>query len=370
MRGMLLGGIAAAVCCPQIAAAQEWTAAVGGEFISGVGYVDAEAAEAAGEVVADYEVHIVFRLTADNGLTFGAKAELEANGADGNMDEYVASVRGAFGTIEIGAEDGAGDRLLLTPPGCNLSCSGDGDGFLFDYADDVAGDAIDNDGGDSSDDLKLTYFTPTLGGLTDGDGVRAGVSWGPTGEEGPTSTSGLRDDPFVEVGARYDFDLSAAMGDPEAELALAGAFFAVNDYEDQSAAFAAELDAFGFGVGGRYAFLETDDEHNLSLGVQYGTGPWDFGLNGAVVLESEGRGDGDYGISGEVNYALAPGVTLAAVVEYADYDVSVVTVEARGPTFGTDPATGAPVVADPGAPEQSVVVGDSFAVGLLMEFDF
>jgi hypothetical protein len=131
----------------ETAAAQEWSTEVGGFMILGAGYVDSDQHLAELEVVNDGEVIFGFRLNADNGLTFGAQVEFEANGTDENADEYVGFVSGSFGRLEIGREDGAGDRLLLTPPGCSLSCSGDGDGFLFDYAEDAAGDAINNGAG-------------------------------------------------------------------------------------------------------------------------------------------------------------------------------------------------------------------------------
>ena len=322
--------------------AQEWSAQVGGEAIIGGGYVDTAPGETEAMVVMDSEIFFDFVLVADNGLTFSAKAELENNGAAGNMDEYAASVSGGFGTIEIGAEDGAGDRLLLTPPGCNLSCSGDGDGFLFDYGEDAAGDAIDNAGGDTSDDLKITYFTPTLSGF------RLGGSYAPTGEAGPTSSSILRDDGGLELGGRWDIDLTEVMGDEGAELAIGGSYFSVDDFEDDSYVFAAELDAYGFGVGGRYAFIDADAEQNFSVGIEYATGPWSGGVTWTQVVDSEARGDDDFGVSAEVNYALAPGVTLAGIVEFADY------------SFEDDVAT----------PEDESEPDGGFAAGLLMELAF
>ena len=327
----------------QAAFAQEWTASVGGEAIIGFGYVDAELHEAGAEVVMDSEVIFNFRLEADNGLTFGAKAELENNGASENMDEYVGFVSGGFGRVEVGSEDGAGDSLLLSPPGCNLSCSGDGDGFLFDYAEDQAGAAIDNDGGDSSDDLKITYYTPGFSGF------QAGVSWGPTGEEGGTSTDGFEDSGFIEAGARWDIDLTELMGDEGAELALAGSYFLIDDYEEDSFALAAELDAYGVGVGGRFAYLDDDDEMNFSVGLEYGSGPWTGGVNYTQVIDSDGR-DEDFGVSAEINYALAPGVTLAGIVEFAEY----------GATFEDDDETDF---------DESEADG-GFAIGLLTELDF
>jgi outer membrane protein OmpU len=304
-------------------------------MITGIGYVDADAHDAGGEVVNDAEVHVNYRLTADNGLQFGAKVEFEANGTSENADEYVAWVAGNFGRVEIGREDGAGDRLLLSPPGCALSCVSDTDGFLTDYAEDEAGDAMLNENEDTGDELKITYFSPTIAGF------RAGASFVPGSDsegggtprlfgQGGTSTVGSDvSDRGAEVGARWDIDLGGMMGDPDAELALSGAWFGVNDFEDHNYSAAFEVDLFGFGFGARYSYIDPDSESNLGAGVQYSTGPWVFGVNTAVVLESDAR-ENDFAIGAEANYALAPGVAVSGIVEYADYDFKDPTVEQDG----------------------------------------
>jgi len=96
---------------------------------------------------------------------------------------------------------------------------------------------------------------------------------------------------------------------------------------------AGEVGLFGGAIGARYAQNDSgsfDDaiingvcssgdceESTLSIGAEYGTGPWGFFVNWAQTIDSDSAmRDGDWGISGEVDYALAPGVDTFLIVEY------------------------------------------------------
>ena len=316
-------------------AAQEWSSTVGGSMVVGIGAVDAERAETNAVVVNNSEVTFNFRLVADNGLTFSVKGELENNGADNNMDEYVGRVAGSFGTIEIGAEDGAMDRLFGGPAGATaFTAAGDATGLLFDYQDGEVGYGIDTDGEESSDDLKITYFTPSFSGF------QAGVSFIPTDQEGPTHTSIQREDQgMVEVGAEYEGDFggfTVGVG--------AGASFAEDDRDFESSYGGSLNVGFGgFSIGGSIGFIDVDidtgtpttsiDDDYLAyaIGANYATGPWLFGLqfaqtldapsssvNGTSLRGAEADFNDQFGVSAGIDYALAPGVTVGATLEYLD----------------------------------------------------
>ena len=304
------------------ASAQEWSMRVGGFFTSGIGYVDADGMpNAAGdhdaqvEIVANSEITFNARLTADNGLTFGIKGELENNGAGGNMDEYVAFVSGSFGRIEIGAEDGAADRLHGAPAGATaFTAIADGTGLLCDYATAQSGCAIDTDADETNDAIKITYFTPTFAGF------QAGVSYTPGSGEGGTSTNGSDDDDdAIEVGAAYNNDFggfSLGIG--------AGAAFGLTDIDgtiDQTYGGSLNVGFGGFTVGAAYQnseFVDAEDDSAWGAGVNYSTGPWLFGVQYGQGLD--GVSEDQWGLSGGADYALAPGVTTGATVEYLDDD--------------------------------------------------
>jgi len=351
VKKILMGASALALLClGQAAVAQEWSVRTGGFMIAGIGYVDADAHKAEIEMVNDAEVIFNFTLTADNGIKFGAKVEFEANGNSENADEYVATAQGSFGRLEIGREDGVHDRLAgEAPGGTAFTSSADGDGFLFDYASKEMPFKLDSEGRESGDQLKIIYFTPKFSGF------QAGFSYAPggagNGGNDGTSNIGANDAEVIEFGAAY----SNTFGDVGLNLGAGYSTFQDNRFavgkgdRDQSYSFMAAISYAGFKVGGQYGVTEYndagfDDVEGLGLGVEYATGPWGFGLQYTVMLGGNG-GDGfredDWGLSAGVDYALAPGVTLGAVVEYGEADKA-------------DPVKG----------------DDAWAVGVLSSFNF
>jgi predicted porin len=313
MKNVLMGASALALVAGG-AAAQEWTTNVGGFMTLGAGYVDNDAHLAELELVNNAEVIFNFRLVADNGLTFGAKVEFEANGSSNNADEYVGFVSGSFGRLEIGVEDGAGDRLAGAAAGNTaFTAAADAAGFLFDYAATDVG-VVSTDGGDTGDQFKITYFTPVFSGF------QAGVSYTP-GSEGGTSSDG------TDV-AGEGFEIGAAYGGEFGDFSVdIGAAYLDNTSDNPSVtvdnAFivSANVGFGGFTVGGIYGQQDLemgDDAGGFGVGANYATGPWNFGLQYAQGIEDD---DDLMGISAGVDYALAPGVTAGAVVEYAEDDL-------------------------------------------------
>ncbi len=307
---------------PTTVSSSNFNVRVGGFMTLGLGYVDSDAHNAEVEIVNDSEVIFNFSLNADNGLTFFAKAEIENNGGPTTSDEYVGGVRGFFGTIEVGAEDGAQDRLAGSgrmAGGMTVTSVVDGNGFLFDYA---AAESpfrqTDFNGNDTGDDLKATYFTPRFSGL------QAGVSYA-NASEGPTSTAGSN-------GGREAFELGANFMQKFGEFGVdvwAGYVGFSDPYNprvrglspDDTYNFGTNLGYAGFTVGATYfssAYKDTGaaDDEAYGVGVGYATGPWSFGLQYGEYIG--GSAEDDYGVSFGAEYALAPGVMIGGALEYAD----------------------------------------------------
>lgn len=350
---LLVGLVAVLASAAGHASAQEWSSRVGGFMTVALGYIDADETinNIETTVVNDAEVIVNFRLVADNGITFGAKVEIEANaggGASTVADEYVGFFFGDFGRVEVGAEDGAHDTLATSLVGGNFSSAAEDDGFIFDYNN--IGLRLEAQGADTGDGLKVTYYTPTYAGFT------AGVSYSPDGREGRTASNnqtgpipapgasnrGNRGE-GIELGARY----RETFGD--VSLRLAGGYTAfLNDAfsTDDSYTLNAEVGYAGFSVGvaygktnfndsGRFANTENGvivpENEKLGVGAQYKTGPWFFGAQFVTALDGGTGRDAagnqvavsqkdNIGLSFEVNYTLAPGVTVAGVAEYGSFD--------------------------------------------------
>jgi len=347
MKKILLGATALSlVGFAGTVSAQEWSAKVGGFMTSGIGYVDSDAHTAEIEIVNNAEVIFNFRLVADNGITFGAKVEFEANGNSENADEYVASISGSFGAIEIGREDGAGDRLLGAAAGATaFTAATDEAGLLFDYAAKESAAVVVTDGADTGDDIKITYFTPGISGF------KAGISYTP-GQSGSGSTSTVGGNSLakgngdsvregIELGAQYKNNFGGVS-------LFVGANYIdfLNDQApfDDSYAIVANVGFAGFTVGGIYGSADSNaagsknDVTGYGFGVGYETGPWGFGAQVAIGDDAQ---DDLMGYSVGVDYALAPGVTVGVIGEYAENDKPGVTTN-----------------------------DDSFAVGVFTNFDF
>lgn len=72
---------------PGAAFSAEWTTRITGYYNLGVAYSDIEGQSDGFGVLRDGEAYIRAKLQADNGLTFGARVELEAFTASDQIDE-------------------------------------------------------------------------------------------------------------------------------------------------------------------------------------------------------------------------------------------------------------------------------------------
>jgi outer membrane protein OmpU len=137
---------------------------------------------------------IVFKFTnkTDSGLTVEMYQELfsDAGEDDGEFDEANLSISGGFGKVILGQQDGVNDQgfgiaannlvseEMYTVSGGNVATT--------DHSLGIKNGDMANLGGD---DNKITYITPSMGGLT------AGISYTDSGYVGSTDTT--------EVGAKY-----------------------------------------------------------------------------------------------------------------------------------------------------------------------
>ena len=86
--------------------AAEWETGVSGYYFLGLALSDANGQDGLG-ILRDGEIHVNGRLTADNGLTFRARVELESFTSGDQIDENWGSIGGSFGTLLIGSNDDA-----------------------------------------------------------------------------------------------------------------------------------------------------------------------------------------------------------------------------------------------------------------------
>lgn len=260
------------------------------------------------------EIALTYTATADNGLTYGLHIQLEADqGNNNDADENNIFLEGDFGRVELGDQDSAGDRLMV---------SGSSVGFQFGMYGNYTGSVLYNGGytggantaadfSDSGDDTKITYFTPTF------NGFKAGVSYAPDADTGNTASGGnTARDNHIDGGINYsgsfnDFSIDAGLVGGTHEAQQAGAddqtYYAVGGGLKVGYA------GFSAAVGLMHEDQEDSyDQNTVDLGLGYATGPWRFAV-GAAWSDRDNEGataDNEYtAYSAGVGYKIAPGLS-------------------------------------------------------------
>jgi hypothetical protein len=332
-----------------------------------------------GDVVKqDVEVHFRGEAVLDNGLTVGARVELEGQTSADQIDVVFAYFSGGFGEFRVGDTADAYAQLCYTAPSAtrvagNAMFAADSPTFNFSNAG-VFGYGGTNGTcyGATDNATKMVYFSPNFAGFS------FALSYAPDGSEDTRNF----DDGF---GTRSDSDPigSADAGSEEYSAALqfthdfngvnvavgGGAAF-IDDIEGDGLGFVDEGDLskpvhynayaqVGLGIGdgmltvgaawalrgnqGNFlaatvvpggptvvtAVHDDLDDMIWAVGIVYGVDAWKIGASYSHgdyetactdVLDDDECSD-DYDIiTVDANYALGPGVDVGAMVEWDSYD--------------------------------------------------
>ena len=333
---ILLGGTAligvAAMTLPvqagSVGSKDAMSVTLGGEMRFNVAFSDQDVSAGLGRGYAlhvdESEVKIGAKNTADNGLTYGISIELNAGGADNSAaDEAFAFIDSDWGRVEMGDQDDASDRMAVHAYNVLVGRAG-ADGDPADYIN-FGNRGISARGFDStSDDTKLTYFSPRLGGF------QAGASLTPdsgqaSGAAGQDSDADGDFENVIGLGANWE----GSFEEVEILLGVVGEFGdsetatgANTEGEIESLGIGANVTFAGFGFGAFYADLAVkglsqaqrtagrDAGSYYDLGVSYKTGPWGVSLGyfSSTVSSGAGIADSDVKIiSLDAAYDVAPG---------------------------------------------------------------
>ena len=288
------------------ATSAEWETGVSGYYYLGLGLSDAAGQDGLG-IVRDGEIHVNGRLTADNGLTFRARVEVEAHTQAGDqMDENWGSVSGSFGTIMIGGNDDAvynNHVGVIYAPGARV-------GYFDPFNITTAGGAFYNRAGFGSDQIGIHYTTPNFMGF------QAYGSYHPSfgTSDGSLDGNGIffEGADFYAVGASYNGDFG------DFGIGLSAGF------SDLQGTPGAEMLTFGANVSfGGFTLAGTFEDdfvgEDIAIGAQYSTGPWT--IAGGYTMSDANAGEVDHDVAvGWVTYAAAPGVLFTLGLEYADVE--------------------------------------------------
>lgn len=348
MRQFLLSGaalVALLVTVPVAPAKAEVEVTLGGFAAFRAGLFDNKGVGITGrDVTQEAELHVRADGEADNGLGYGAKIELFSSTSDTtNADEVGIYLRGNWGRLELGDDDGASDQIAVYAPNVGI---GQMNGRYLDFvpfSSRPSGNVKDTGGGivkslDTEDATKITYFTPRMAGFQFGVSYAPEVGSKDTGEDVQflkNVGAGAYQRDFIETGVNFKYDFSNDMGFM-AGLTYDGASAkAGSGREDVSAwGLGAKLSYRQFVVGGGYVdngdsnnpvATPKDDETAWNVGAAYKGDVWGFAVN--YLAEDYENAGGRAGAGGTydalilgTSYKVAPGLTAGADLAFFDRD--------------------------------------------------
>ncbi len=285
----------------------------------------------------DSEIYISGSTTADNGIKYAVRWELEGeNAGGGSADESWLHISSdSLGMLSLGEDDGASNATKYGMPDVGI---GDGDVGNWVPVVNHNGRFSGNIGRDG-DEQKITYFTPSS--IQKSTGLQAVASWIP--EVGnmtdvlPNATADNQSAYAVAVtfksgAAGMDlggFDVSLQYGyshEPDGQRNVSAAS---SGHQGSGS-----IKYAGFTVQGGYTrrlhdqgtagVTNSDEGHSWEAGVSYAQGPYKVSLGyssyaAAGAIGTAGDDEGDVlMVSGA--YALSDGISLTASVFDVDYD--------------------------------------------------
>ncbi|MEX2009100.1 MAG: porin [Dongiaceae bacterium] len=281
----------------------------------------------------DAEVHFKGETTLDNGLTVGARIELEGQNSGDQIDEAFVDFSGGFGEVRFGQFNEAALQMCVGDPGnvtANFGANSPNESFTNEAGNGIVSvTSLGTCFGVVGDDLNLTYFSPVFGGF------QFAVSYqpnnpdqdaGPGGGTFPKGSPAQRD--TFSAGATYSRDF-----DDVSLLLGGGASWVGHDDADTDAAsyytggFQVGFGGFTVGAAGSIGnnmigTATNSDFWTVQAGGSYTFEAWSVGLewsHGEFENTSSSDEDSLDHVSLNGSYALGPGIALEGQVSYVDY---------------------------------------------------
>ncbi|QEX19915.1 porin [Hypericibacter terrae] len=291
----------------------------------------------------DVEIHFKGETKLDNGLTVGARIEMEGQQSDDQIDEVWAYFKGGWGQVRFGDDDDAYEQLSYLIPSASLGLFGV-DSPHFDFSNSKVGgvSALQTNTTVmklSGDATKIIYFSPTFAGFTfgfsyspDRRGEDTFSYWsGPGGTTNSNNTGQIQDVFAAALNFQHDFGgvkLISGIGGGEGQWESP-----LGNQDDTSWTVRGHLIVSfdGFTIGGAGS-LQTNYQNVAGRNNTYkwvagggGTYNWDawtVGLaysHGSYQVLSDSDIDTLDIVALTARYDLAPGIDVEGMAEYHQY---------------------------------------------------
>ena len=301
-------------------------------------------------VYSDAEIYFTGKTTLDNGLTVGARVELEGETKSSDqIDAAYVYFQGGFGEVRVGSFNGAMSTMCVTPVGGTANfgafsqdqvLSNAFSGYSAGICNSVDGFQDGNAPGSTNKAQKIMYMTPNFGGF------QLGLSWSPNGSH---ESSGVTDfhsgQPAVVNGEQrnivdayatfsHDFDSwSISWGGGGSWALSTGGTEPEGVQKNSYYQTGLNLTFGGFSVGGAFEYYHdfnsfnngtTGDAWVAGGGVAYNFDAWTVGLQYShSMYEFAAAGGNDHGVARNINtvaatgqYAMGPGINLDGTLQY------------------------------------------------------
>jgi hypothetical protein len=275
--------------------------------------------------------------TADNGLKYAAKIEIDTDGASAGVDETRIRFSGDWGILDLGDDDGAEDSMAYG--GENVACAGQcgfdgGAASAFNFINTrKASPNLGTGGGDTGDASKITYYTPRTAGF------QLGVSYTPDSGANLASsvkTNNMKDGEFADIrdAVGVGFNYVSKVGDVDFRAHVTGTWASIDsdmpDNLEDPRGYMVGMGlgwmgwrlGLGYGNAGDGMQTKGGDEDNgewISTGLGYSTGPYTFAL-GYFMGEANGeKGEEETDFfTVQTTYNAAPGLDVYAELDWID----------------------------------------------------
>ena len=288
----------------------------------------------------DVEVHFKGETTLDNGLTVGARIELEGQQSDDQIDEVWAYFKGGWGQVRFGDDDDASEQLHYLIPNASNDFGVDTPYFEFsnNHGNGFSNGSFQTNStvlNISGDATKILYFSPTFAGFSfaisfapDRRGENSYSYWSQSGGTTLSNNSGQIQNVFsAALNFDHDFNgvsLATGVGFGEGQFESTGGNHNVTTSWGVDGHLIVSFSGFTIGGAGQYRdnwqSASGADLWVAGLGGTYNWDAWTVGL-------SWSHGDYEYANSGGScdtidivqvtgRYDLGPGISLDGMVGY------------------------------------------------------
>ena len=283
--------------------------------------------------------------TADNGLKYAAKIEIDTDGSSAGIDETRIRFSGDWGILDLGDDDGAEDSMAYG--GENVACAGQcgfdgGAASAFNFMGARKGSPnLGTGGGDTGDASKITYYTPRTAGFQlgvsytpdSGANLASSVNTGPRQSHNRNSgnNSTVTD---IRNAVGVGFNYVSKVGDVDFRAHVTGAFASIdsdvpNNLEDprgymvgMGLGWMGWRLGLGYGNAGDGMRTKGDSQDNgewISTGLGYSTGPYTFALGYFMgeATRAAGVEETDF-FTVQTTYNAAPGLDVYAELDWIE----------------------------------------------------